>query len=194
MLSRFDLSLTQFFSQIIPHGGLLDFVFHTLSFVGATIAIWAVVLVVVLVWELHIRKNKAVFLGNITKLFVTLALTLGIAVGSVHFFIKPAVSRVRPYERLAQSAPFCPKDFSFPSGHATAAFAGAYILSQFDHNKRRRLAYVLIAVGVSYSRIYLLCHFVGDVAVGALYGLLVGSLTYFTVHFLYHKIQKSPHI
>jgi membrane-associated phospholipid phosphatase len=70
------------------------------------------------------------------------------------------------------------------------AFAGAYILSKFDHDRRRKVFYALLALGVSYSRIYLLCHYAGDVAVGALYGLAVAVVTYEVVHRMYHKYHS----
>lgn len=148
---------------------------------------WIAVVLIVFLWEFYIRNNKYVFLAQLTKLVLTLVATLAIAGGSIHLLIKPVIQRARPYIEYQLTAPYCPKDFSFPSGHATVAFAGAYILSKFDHDRRRRTLYALLALGVSYSRIYLLCHYAGDVVVGALYGFAVAMVTYEIIHRIYHS-------
>lgn len=152
---------------------------------------WIAVVLIVFCWEFYIRNNIYVFLAQLTKLCITLAVTLAIAGGSVHYIIKPIFQRVRPYVQYKMTAPYCPKDFSFPSGHATVAFAGAYILSKFDHDRRRKVLYTLLAFGVSYSRIYLLCHYVGDVLAGAVYGLAFAVVTYEIIHRMYHKYHTE---
>ena len=194
MFSALDTQMTFFLSSILPHFPLFDSIFRTLSFEGATTIMWIAVVLIVFCWEFYIRNNKYVFLAQLTKLAITLAVTIVIAGGSVHYLLKPIFQRVRPYVQYQISAPYCPKDFSFPSGHATVAFAGAYILSKFDHDRRRRVLYALLALGVSYSRIYLLCHYAGDVAVGAVYGLAVAFVTYEVIHRMYHKYQKNVKI
>jgi membrane-associated phospholipid phosphatase len=61
---------------------------------------------------------------------------------------------------------------SFPSGHSTSVFALATLLAIFDGNKTLNSLYLLAAVAVGYSRIYLGQHFLGDVLVGSLIGLV----------------------
>ena len=70
-------------------------------------------------------------------------------------------------------------DFSFPSGHATAAIAFygflAYILNKLSHGKFRLLIIVvtlLLAGFVGYSRLYLGVHYVSDVLAGYAVGLV----------------------
>lgn len=191
MFSSLDAQITFFLSSILPHFPLFDSMFRTLSFMGATTIMWILVVIVVFIWEFYVLNNKYVFLAQLTKLAITLAVTIAIAGGSVHYVWKPIFQRVRPYIQYQITAPYCPTDYSFPSGHATAAFAGAYILSKFDHDRRRKIFYALLALGVSYSRIYLLCHYAGDVAVGALYGLAVAIITYAIIHNLYHKYHTE---
>lgn len=69
---------------------------------------------------------------------------------------------------------YCPADFSFPSGHASTSFAAAVILAQFD--PKRKWLYFILASLISYSRIYLNCHHVADVVVGALLGVIISSV------------------
>jgi membrane-associated phospholipid phosphatase len=67
---------------------------------------------------------------------------------------------------------------SFPSGHSTTVFALATMLALFEKNKKWNILYLLGALGVGYSRIYLGQHFLGDVLVGSFIGMLVAVLVY----------------
>jgi membrane-associated phospholipid phosphatase len=67
---------------------------------------------------------------------------------------------------------------SFPSGHATSIFTLATMLALFEKNKRWNVCYLIAGVAVGYSRIYLGQHFLGDVIVGSLIGVLVSVLVY----------------
>jgi membrane-associated phospholipid phosphatase len=62
---------------------------------------------------------------------------------------------------------------SFPSGHTTSAFALFGLLAFFTQNQRLKIVYLLLAVAVGYSRMYLFQHFLVDVTVGSLLGLMV---------------------
>ena len=76
---------------------------------------------------------------------------------------------------------------SFPSGHSTSIFALATLLAIFDSNKKGNVAYLLVAVGVGYSRIYLGQHFLGDVLTGSCIGVLTAVL----VHWLFSTRLRS---
>lgn len=68
----------------------------------------------------------------------------------------------------------CPADFSFPSAHASTAFAAAAVLTYFD--RKRRWFYYLVAILISFSRVYLGCHYFLDIFFGALLGYAVSKL------------------
>jgi len=70
---------------------------------------------------------------------------------------------------------------SFPSGHTATAFGTVTILSIFTKNKKISLLYLLAAILVGYSRIYLGQHFLQDVLAGALIGVPVALIVYFVV-------------
>ncbi len=67
---------------------------------------------------------------------------------------------------------------SFPSGHTASAFALAVSLSLYSRNKSLGIVYLLLAIGVGYSRVYLSQHFPGDVFGGAIIGVVVSIWVY----------------
>jgi membrane-associated phospholipid phosphatase len=78
---------------------------------------------------------------------------------------------------------------SFPSGHSTSVFALATLLAIFDGNKKTNVIYLLAAVAVGYSRIYLGQHFLGDVLMGS----WIGVLTAIGINWLFTtKLRSIP--
>lgn len=69
---------------------------------------------------------------------------------------------------------------SFPSGHATSAFAlyGFLAFNATRGKKRVQLICLGLAVMVAFSRMYLIYHFQRDITAGATLGLLVGIVVY----------------
>ncbi len=65
---------------------------------------------------------------------------------------------------------------AFPSGHSASAFALAAVLSFSAKNKNNSLLFLLVAILVGYSRIYLAQHFLDDVLAGALIGFVSAVL------------------
>jgi membrane-associated phospholipid phosphatase len=78
---------------------------------------------------------------------------------------------------------------SFPSGHTTSVFALATLLALFTPNQRHKIGYLFAGVLVGYSRIYLGQHFLNDVIVGS----IVGMVTAVLVHWLFlAKLSTLP--
>lgn len=61
---------------------------------------------------------------------------------------------------------------SFPSGHTASAFALVTIAAILIKNKKTQLVLLLLAIFEGYSRIYLAQHFLLDVIVGGVIGVL----------------------
>lgn len=74
---------------------------------------------------------------------------------------------------------------SFPSGHATYAFAYAFLLGRVYGNARYFYALALL---IAFSRIYLGQHYPGDVVIGAGLGIVSGYAT----NYLYSKKKVLP--
>ena len=76
--------------------------------------------------------------------------------------------------------------FSFPSGHATTAFALYFSLALLVTNNGMKLIFFIVALLTAYSRVYLSQHFFEDIYAGALIGVAV---TYIVFNYL--KTHKA---
>lgn len=85
--------------------------------------------------------------------------------------LKRSLNRERPYNMLKDINTFDIelKDYSFPSGHTTAAFITAIHLSIYL--PQLMIVFLSIAVLVGISRIYLAVHYPSDVIVGVIVGV-----------------------
>lgn len=79
---------------------------------------------------------------------------------------------------------------SFPSGHTTSVFALAAILSFALKNKAYSILFLLIAVFVGYSRMYLGQHFLIDVLTGSVIGMLSAIICRLYFEKVFKKILK----
>jgi membrane-associated phospholipid phosphatase len=98
---------------------------------------------------------------------------------------KPLFGRSRPYQSDNQNVfkPFS-GNTSFPSGHATVAFAFASVISaRSDGWVIPTVSYTLASL-VAYSRVNDSQHFVSDVVAGGLIGVTVGR-------FLVHRHERA---
>jgi undecaprenyl-diphosphatase len=102
-------------------------------------------------------------------------LAVGLAlVGNVtlnELLLKRLVARPRPWKTLGvplRDGIVNPESFSFPSGHAVAAFACAVILGAWL--PRWRWAWLSLAALIALSRVQLGAHYPLDVTVGAVLG------------------------
>ncbi|NAW51406.1 phosphatase PAP2 family protein [Elizabethkingia argentiflava] len=130
-----------------------------------------------LFWSLYRRYS----IKNLLWVLVFIALGVTISDQLANVF-KYGLQRLRPchdpelihFMRLVE----CGGSYGFYSAHASTTFFLATFLSFLLKRYYRFLPYILFVWAgiVSYSRIYLGVHFPGDVAVGMVMGLLLGSL------------------
>jgi undecaprenyl-diphosphatase len=90
--------------------------------------------------------------------------------------VKAAADRPRPFESLPEPDPLLTATVgaSLPSGHAATSFAGAVLLAAIV--PRAAPALLVLALGVSFSRIYVGVHYPTDVLLGAAIGAAVAAL------------------
>ncbi|WP_157981093.1 phosphatase PAP2 family protein [Pseudidiomarina insulisalsae] len=108
------------------------------------------------------------------------ALLLSMAVGyaievPLFIVIKRVLKRPRPYQALSITAVIKAHDqFSFPSGHTTAAFLFAGLATTFFPELMP--LWLLWAAAVGASRVLLGVHYPGDIVAGALLGTVLAQL------------------
>jgi len=181
-LNLFDYKITEYINSVVPNNQFLDYFFSFFSLRGNSIVIWVVIIFLILLLEERI--NPGIQSRDI-KFIVIFLLTFTISFITSDLILKNLIKRPRPaysnaqnttasvIHRLAQ----CPKNYSFPSSHATTAFAAATIITAFD--KKRRWFYYGVAILISLSRIYLGCHYFFDVVAGSIIGWGMSKLTIF---------------
>ena len=126
-----------------------------------------------LIWHL-LGTARGVATRGGTREATRLALALGAESALVNGVVKSAFRRERPIHDADQPHQLRqPLTSSFPSGHASAAFLAATLLS--ERSKVKPLWYGLAAI-VATSRIHVRIHHASDVVVGAGIGLALGRL------------------
>ena len=98
---------------------------------------------------------------------------LGSESALVNGLVKLAFRRQRPENTEPRPLPLrIPRTSSFPSGHSSAAFFAATLLS----NGRSGLVYYPLATVVASSRVYVRIHHASDVVAGAALGAVLGKV------------------
>lgn len=131
---------------------------------------WVVGVLVLLLFDL--TKGVRVALAVLPALWFTMI--------TVNVVLKRAFRRRRPFIAFVDARVIGPRprDFSFPSGHTAAGFAGALLMSLYVP-AGAPLFYVF-ALAVGFSRIYLGVHYPSDVLMGAFSGTVL-ALAYHAV-------------
>jgi undecaprenyl-diphosphatase len=134
----------------------LDGVFEELSRIGTWGLVWlAIALVLALLW-----RRLSIFV------FVLAADAIADLVSAL---LKAAIPRARPHLNHLVTLP---TSHSFPSGHAATSFACATVLGAAA--PRYRIAFLVLAAAIAYSRLYNGVHYPLDVLGGVVLGVLVG--------------------
>jgi undecaprenyl-diphosphatase len=142
------------------HHPIADVIMVGLSVIGRGGAVWIAIALVLIVLERARTRGAIVVFAALALAFVMTDLV-----------VKPLVARARPFEgavaiRVIDRRPLT---YSFPSGHAASAIAGAVTLSRIW--PAGRLALWSLATLVALSRIYVGVHYPLDVLGGAVLGL-----------------------
>jgi undecaprenyl-diphosphatase len=142
---------------------LADRLFHAASELGEFSLIW-----------LLLGAARGLRSERDLRAAVRLGAALAIESALVNGLVKSVFRRTRPPWE-ARHGPHLrrPRTSSFPSGHASAAFTAAGLLSEGD---RLGPLYYAAAVVVASSRVYVKVHHASDVLAGAAVGVALGHI------------------
>ncbi len=136
------------------------------------------------------------------KAGICVMLSVGIGALITNVAVKNIVARPRPYvSDIAQFSKWwdfvgahVESEFSFPSGHTTAAMAGVTGLC-LGYDKNRKwwifLASAVYVIVMGASRNYLMVHYPSDIIGGIIAGAIGGALAYLLIHFLYKGLEGN---
>jgi undecaprenyl-diphosphatase len=130
--------------------------FNLITYLGSSI-FW--ILLIILSW---LKKEKKLSL----HLFYAFILDTVSLLVLKNLFLRP-----RPLEAI-QNIEF--EGPSFPSGHSERAFSGAVVLA--NYYKKYRILFYILAILVSFSRIYIGLHYPIDVVIGSINGIILSMV------------------
>ena len=118
-----------------------------------------------------------------------LALALDVVVSNM--ILKPLVARIRPCDvnTTVQLLIARPTDYSFPSGHTAASFAATFAL--YFSRKKLWIPALVLAVLISFSRLYLYVHYPTDILAGAMIGIIMGYFGFSAAASLENVLNKK---
>lgn len=132
-------------------------------------------------------------------------LLFAIAIGTIvtNVVVKPMALRIRPYNTLQDVADYwnwylgagslSESDYSFPSGHTTAATEMAVALFLCFKKDKKKIAWLfpVLAICTAGSRIYLMVHYPTDVVAGLIVGTIAAVAAYFLMKLAVLIFEKT---
>ena len=161
---NFDASILLWIQNNL-RGPVLNPVMTFITQLGDKGLFWIVLTLVLLCF----RKTR--------KAGVTSAIAMVIGLIVVNIILKNWLARIRPYELIGELQLMIEKqkDFSFPSGHATNSFACAWVLFR-DLKKRYGVPALVLAILISFSRLFVGVHYPTDIFAGVAIGICAAEL------------------
>ena len=160
----FDLPILDWI-QANLQSGLMDTIWPIITVFGDAGIFWMIWATILLFFPKYRR----------TGLGMWFALAMGLLICNIT--LKPLVARIRPYDLQLQEFGITIQllgdkmhDFSFPSGHTIASFEAAVVM--LKNSKKLGIPAMILAILISFSRLYLYVHYPTDVIASVILGTL----------------------
>ena len=178
-LYQLDLSTFYFINQTLSNG-VFDVVMPAITNVKHFYPLYAL-LFIILLWK---GGNR----GRWCALFLVIAVAVADPISSR--VLKEEIGRERPCRKLhdVHLLVNCGGGKSFPSSHAVNNFAGFIVFASFF--SRFAWIWLIMAVSISFSRVYVGVHYPSDVLAGAVIGMIIGGLVVLTGNFVRSRYDK----
>ncbi len=156
------------------HNHSLDFFFYYATYLGDG---WVAIIAVIILLAVQYRYSMIVGVSYIVSSVFTQLLKQ---------IVFEDMVRPKKYFEGIHDLYFVPGVnnhlyYSFPSGHATTAFSLCFAIALIIKNSTLKFCLFLVALLVSFSRIYLSQHFFEDVYAGSLIGVVITFITYWII-------------
>jgi len=159
IIEAIDLKILNLIKMFL-HRPIFDEFFYFLTWIGNKGAVWILISIVLL----YKRENRK------TGITVLIALLLVLILGDI--ILKPVIGRVRPFIKYDYITTTVENlgIYSFPSGHTTSSFAAS--ISILIKKRKIGFGFVFLALGIAFSRLYLMVHYPSDIIGGIVLGLI----------------------
>lgn len=156
---------------------------------------WSVVIIVLLVIIFKNNSPKEALL-----VYLSMALLIFVADRLCSGLVKPMVERWRPTQDpqimylVDVVRGYRGGRFGFFSGHACNTFCIATFLSLLFRCRKVTLALFFWCITTTFTRLYLGVHYLGDISVGLLVGISLGTLFYYGMEYVHKRINTKRFI
>ncbi|WP_036931751.1 phosphatase PAP2 family protein [Proteocatella sphenisci] len=163
-LLKYEFTILDFIQSDMT-SPVMDKIMTVFTYLGSYGLIW-ILLAVLLLSSARTRKN-----GVIMAVSLIGCLLIG------NIILKPLIGRIRPSDVNAAVDLLIkkPLDASFPSGHTMSSFAGA--MCMMFYSIKYGIPAMILALIISFSRLYLYVHYPTDILAGAILGILIALLS-----------------
>lgn len=170
-----ELKVLQWVNEHLHSSDFVNYLFKYITIIGGWI--WLMLAIAFLFSSRTRLTGVVLIVGFSASLIIS------------HFVLKSIIQVPRPFENDSSFIHFLsymqidpPDSSSFPSVHAATSFCCAIIIA---HGFEKRWWPFFAAILISFSRIFLLLHYLSDVLGGAFVGTVVGLFAiYFTNLFI----------
>lgn len=163
--TSYELSILDFIQNM--RSPILDKFMVAISSLGNAAILWICLIIVFLSTEEYKKMAQIMIIAFIGNLII------------INLGLKNIINRTRPYEYVKGLELLIPKvgNASFPSGHSSYAASFATIILYMGKSKLLKRFTLILAILISFSRLYLHVHFPSDVLAGIILGVAIGILS-----------------